>query len=67
MSFVAVNSSTHGSDWIVGVGGKRTITYDASTSEVIQGPPVLSPKHKPVLISHGGMLYGLRAMVRSRS
>ncbi|VAI63062.1 unnamed protein product [Triticum turgidum subsp. durum] len=59
MSFVAVSSSNHGGDWIVGVGGKTTVTYDAGTSEVIRGPPVLSPKHQPVLISHGGMLYAI--------
>ncbi|KAI4983080.1 hypothetical protein ZWY2020_023572 [Hordeum vulgare] len=28
--------------------GRSTVTYDAGTSEVIQGPP-LSPKHQPVL------------------
>lgn len=58
MSFVAVNSK-HVGDWIVGVGGRTTVTYDAGTSEVIQGPPVLSPKHQPILISHGGMLYAI--------
>ncbi|XBH65711.1 hypothetical protein VPH35_119268 [Triticum aestivum] len=42
-----------------GMSSSPTITYDASTSEVIQGPPVLSPKHQPVLISHEGMLYAI--------
>ncbi|CAN6362176.1 unnamed protein product [Urochloa humidicola] len=55
MSFVAAHSK-HGS-WMVGVGGglrAGTVIFDPRTLKTFQGPRLAYPKHKPVLISHGG-------------
>ncbi|KAL6848071.1 hypothetical protein ACP4OV_022199 [Aristida adscensionis] len=60
MSFAAVYSK-HGS-WIVGVGGAatdRTIVFNLATSEASWGPWLMCPKHRPVLVSHGGEVFVL--------
>ncbi|CAN6236222.1 unnamed protein product [Urochloa humidicola] len=57
MSFVAVHSK-HGS-WIVGAGRGHIAIYDPSTREAFAGPDLSMPKHKPVLISHGGKVYAM--------
>ncbi|KAL6846625.1 hypothetical protein ACP4OV_024073 [Aristida adscensionis] len=61
MSFVAAHSR-HGS-WIVGVGGElsasSSVAFDPSTLKTHPGPPLLSPKHEPVLISHRGVVYAI--------
>ncbi|CAL4904384.1 unnamed protein product [Urochloa decumbens] len=65
MSFVAAHSK-HGS-WIVGVGGglrAGTIIFDPRTLKTFQGPRLGYPKHKPVLISHGGEVYAISGYPR---
>ncbi|CAL4989766.1 unnamed protein product [Urochloa decumbens] len=65
MSFVAAHSK-HGS-WIVGVGGglrAGTIIFDPRTLKTFQGPRLGYPKHKPVLISHGGEVYAISGCPR---
>ncbi|CAO2043687.1 unnamed protein product [Urochloa humidicola] len=58
MSFVTVHSKR--SSWIVGAGGRGNIViYDPSTREAFAGPDLHMPKHKPVLISHGGKVYAM--------
>ncbi|CAO2143188.1 unnamed protein product [Urochloa humidicola] len=65
MSFVAAHSK-HGS-WIVGVGGglrAGTIIFDPRTLKTFQGPRLRYPKHKPILISHGGEVYAISSRPR---
>ncbi|CAN6330435.1 unnamed protein product [Urochloa humidicola] len=65
MSFVAAHSK-HGS-WIVGAGGglrAGTIIFDPRTLKTFQGPRLRYPKHKPVLISHGGEVYAISSRPR---
>ncbi|CAN6250112.1 unnamed protein product [Urochloa humidicola] len=58
MSFVAVHSKR--GSWIVGAGGRgHIVIYDPSTREAFAGPDLHMPKHKPVLISHGGKVYAM--------
>ncbi|CAL5030087.1 unnamed protein product [Urochloa decumbens] len=57
MSFVAAHSK-HGS-WIVGAGRGHIVIYDPITREAFAGPGLHMPKHKPVLISHGGKVYAM--------